>query len=159
MKQYKDRKIIRLQNYDYSANGAYFITICTHNREHLFGSVGADSISARMVKKVYGEIIGKYDNVFSPISVVMPNHFHSIIIIERNDTEVVPSISKIVQEFKRYTTCEYIKLVKNGILKPFDKRIWQRSFYDHIIRNENDFNEIWMYIENNPLKWQEDCYY
>ena len=52
-----------------------------------------------------------------------------------------------------------IKLVKNGILKPFDKRIWQRSFYDHIIRNENDFNEIWMYIENNPLKWQEDCYY
>lgn len=159
MKQYKDRKIIRLQNYDYSANGAYFITICTHNREHLFGSVGADSISARMVKKVYGEIIGKYDNVSSPISVVMPNHFHSIIIIERNDTEVVPSISKIVQEFKRYTTCEYIKLVKNGILKPFDKRIWQRSFYDHIIRNENDFNEIWMYIENNPLKWQEDCYY
>ena len=159
MKQYKDRKIIRLQNYDYSANGAYFITICTHNREHLFESVGADSISARMVKKVYGEIIGKYDNVSSPISVVMPNHFHSIIIIERNDTEVVPSISKIVQEFKRYTTCEYIKLVKNGILKPFDKRIWQRSFYDHIIRNENDFNEIWMYIENNPLKWQEDCYY
>ena len=159
MKQYKDRKIIRLQNYDYSANGAYFITICTHNREHLFGSVGADSISARMVKKVYGEIIGKYDNVSSPICVVMPNHFHSIIIIERNDTEVVPSISKIVQEFKRYTTCEYIKLVKNGILKPFDKRIWQRSFYDHIIRNENDFNEIWMYIENNPLKWQEDCYY
>ena len=159
MKQYKDRKIIRLQNYDYSANGAYFITICTHNREHLFGSVGADSISARMVKKVYGEIIGKYDNVSSPISVVMPNHFHSIIIIERNDTEVVPSISKIVQEFKRYTTCEYIKLVKNGILKPFDKRIWQRSFYDHIIRNENDFNEIWMYIENNPLKWQEDCYF
>lgn len=159
MKQYKDRKIIRLQNYDYSANGAYFITICTHNREHLFGTVGADSISARMVKKVYGEIIGKYDNVSSPISVVMPNHFHSIIIIERNDTEVVPSISKIVQEFKRYTTCEYIKLVKNGILKPFDKRIWQRSFYDHIIRNENDFNEIWMYIENNPLKWQEDCYY
>ncbi|WP_294906325.1 transposase [uncultured Ruminococcus sp.] len=100
-----------------------------------------------------------YDNVSSPISVVMPNHFHSIIIIERNDTEVVPSISKIVQEFKRYTTCEYFKLVKNGILKPFDKRIWQRSFYDHIIRNENDFNEIWMYIENNPLKWQEDCYY
>ena len=159
MKQYTDRKIIRLQNYDYSANGAYFITICTHNKEHLFGTVGADSISARMVKKVYGEIIGKYDNVSSPISVVMPNHFHSIIIIERNDTEVVPSISKIVQEFKRYTTCEYIKLVKNGILKPFDKRIWQRSFYDHIIRNENDFNEIWMYIQNNPLKWQEDCYY
>lgn len=159
MKQYTDRKIIRLQNYDYSANGAYFITICTHNKEHLFGTVGADSISARMVKKVYGEIIGKYDNISSPISVVMPNHFHSIIIIERNDTEVVPSISKIVQEFKRYTTCEYIKLVKNGILKPFDKRIWQRSFYDHIIRNENDFNEIWMYIQNNPLKWQEDCYY
>ncbi|WP_294465330.1 transposase [uncultured Ruminococcus sp.] len=159
MKQYKDRKIIRLQNYDYSANGAYFITICTHNKEHLFGTVGADSISARMVKKVYGEIIGKYDNVSSPISVVMPNHFHSIIIIERNGTEVVPSVSKIVQEFKRYTTCEYIKLVKNGILKPFDKRIWQRSFYDHIIRNENDFNEIWTYIQNNPLKWQEDCYY
>lgn len=147
MKKNKERKIIRLQNYDYYANGAYFITICTHNKEHLFGTIGEDSISSRMVKKVYGEIIGKYDNVSLPISVVMPNLFHTIIIIEHNDTEVVPSISKIVQEFKRYTTCEYIKLVKNGILKPFDKRIWQRSFYDHIIRNENDFNEIWMYIE------------
>ena len=64
-----------------------------------------------------------------------------------------------MQSFKRYSTLEYIKLVKSGVLPPFDGQVWQRSFYDHIIRNEDDYRTIWEYIENNPAKWTEDRFY
>lgn len=68
------------------------------------------------------------------------------------------SIPKIIQTFKRYSTLEYIKLVKQNILPPFKKRIWQRNYYDHIIRDEKSFLKIYEYIENNPLKWSLDKY-
>ena len=98
------RKNIRLKNYDYSEAGAYFVTICTKNREMLFAPVGADSISARMVERTFLETIRQYDGVDSPIYVVMPNHFHAIITISRADMESAPTVSEIVQTFKRYST-------------------------------------------------------
>ena len=165
------RKIIRLQGYDYSQNGAYFITICTYERALLCGDVGADSISARMIANVFEKTINQYKDVDCPKYVVMPNHFHAIIIIEKDyeltnsngqrraDIESAPTISDVVQTFKRYSTVEYIKLVNQGILPPFNKKIWQRSFHDHIIRNDEDFRRIWEYIENNPFKWESDCFY
>ncbi|MBP3361441.1 MAG: transposase [Clostridia bacterium] len=69
------------------------------------------------------------------------------------------SLPEIIQSFKRYSTIEYIKLVKQNILPPFDKQIWQRGYYEHIIRNEQEYQKIYKYIENNPSKWQEDKYY
>ncbi|MCD6245652.1 transposase [candidate division WOR-3 bacterium] len=69
------------------------------------------------------------------------------------------SLPKIVQTFKRYTTIEYIKMVKQNILPPFEKRIWQRNYYEHIIRDEKSYRNIAEYIINNPLKWKEDDYY
>jgi len=116
MQEGPKRKLLRVQGFDYSSAGAYFITICTKDRKNLFAPVGADSISARM-------------------------------------------ISQIVQSFKRYSTLEYIKLVKDGVLPPFDKQIWQRSFYDHIIRNREDYDEIYKYIYENPIRWQADRFY
>ena len=153
-----------MQNFDYSSSGAYFITICTKDRKMLFAPVvGADSISARMdsisarmVERTFLETIRQYDGVDSPICVVMPNHFHAIITVSRADMESAPTISEIVQSFKRYSTVEYVKMVKDGILPPFDKQIWQRSFYDHVIRNRDDYNEIYKYIYENPMKWQFD---
>lgn len=156
IKEFPKRKPNRLKNFDYSTNGAYFITICTKNKECIFGSVGADSISARMIEDIFIKAINGYSNVYSPKYVIMPNHFHAIIVIDRADMESAPTVSEIVQSFKRQTTIEYIKLVKKGVIPPFDKAIWQRSFYDHIIRNENDYNEIWQYIEQNPKRWKED---
>ena len=153
------RKSPRLKNYDYSSNGAYFITICTHNRKMLFGPVGADSISARMAERTFCETIEKYPNVECPIFVVMPNHFHAIIEISRADMESAPTVSEIVQSFKRYSTLEYIKMVKRGDVPPFDQRIWQHSYHDHIIRGEQDYLKIWQYIDSNPAKWPEDCFY
>jgi REP element-mobilizing transposase RayT len=64
-----------------------------------------------------------------------------------------------VQAFKRYSTIEYIRMVKEGMLPPFKKAIWQRSFYDHIIRNHNDYNEVFKYIYENPIKWSSDELY
>ena len=183
-KELPQRKRLRLKNFDYGSSGAYFITICTKDRKILFAPVGADSISARigaigqgngadsisarMVERTFLETISRYDGVDSPIYVVMPNHFHAIITISRAgmesvhlraDMESAPTVSEIVQSFKRYSTVEYTKLVKDGILPPFDKQIWQRSFYDHVIRNQDDYDEIYKYIYENPMKWQFDQLY
>ena len=153
------RKSPRIPGYDYSTNGAYFITVCTYEKKQLFGSIGADSISARMVERTFLETIQKYDNVKSPVYVVMPNHFHAIIQIERADMDSAPTISQIIQSFKRYSTVEYIKLVNENKLPRFDGKVWQRSFHDHVVRGEKDYLEIWNYIEGNPSKWEEDCFY
>ena len=150
------RKSHHLQGYDYSQNGAYFITICTHQRRMLFGPnrapVGADSISARMAARVFREIIGQYPAVQCRYFVVMPNHFHALVEIERAraDMESAPTIISIVQAFKRYSTVEYIRLVKRGQAAPLDKHLWQRSFRDHVIRNEPDYRMIAEYIQSNP---------
>ena len=158
-KELPQRKKLRLQNFDYSSSGAYFITICTKARKMLFAPVGADSISARMVERTFLETIRQYDGVDSPIYVIMPNHFHAIIIISRADMESAPTVSEMIQSFKRYSTEEYKKMLKNGILPPFDKQIWQRSFYDHIIRNRDDYSGICRYICENPLRWYHDKLY
>lgn len=151
------RKTIRLKDYDYSQKGAYFVTICTQNRECLF--VGDDSISSRMVYDIWDKTINQYANVICPKSVLMPNHFHAIIIIERANIEFAPTISQIMQSFKRYSTIQYIKMVKQNLVEPFDSKIWQRSYNDHIIRSEREYSKIWEYIDTNPIKWELDCYY
>jgi len=75
------------------------------------------------------------------------------------DSAPTPAIPEIVQLFKRHTTIEYIKMVKRNIVPLFEKQIWQRNYYEHIIRNEKSYYQIAEYIRNNPLKWQEDKYY
>ena len=155
-----DRKSPRLPGYDYSRNGAYFITICTEGRRLVFGgSVGADSISARMADQIWRRTLASYPGVECPQYVIMPNHFHGIVVLERADMESAPTLSQVVQTFKRHTTIAYTKLVKAGMAPPFEKRLWQRSFYDHIIRSEADYQRIWQYIHDNPLRWTEDLYY
>ena len=158
-KDLPERKEPRSKGFDYSKTGTYFLTICTKARKRLFAPVGADSISARMVERTFLETIRQYDGVDSPIYVVMPNHFHAIITISRADMESAPTVSEIIQSFKRYSTVEYTKMVKDGILPPFDKQIWQRSFYDHIIRNRDDYSGICRYICENPLRWYHDKLY
>ena len=150
---------MRLSDVDYSMPGAYFITVCTQDRKKLFAPVGADSISARMIERTFLETIDKYPHIESTVYVVMPNHFHAIIEISRADMESAPTISNVVQSFKRYSTLEYIKMVKKGDVPPFEKQIWQRGFYDHIIRDKRDYEEISKYIYENPLKWQFDELY
>ena len=154
------RKRLRLKDFDYSTAGSYFITICTKNRKPLFAPVGADSISARMIKRIFFEVIENYNGMSCPVYVIMPNHIHAIITLSKeNEEECISDISSFVQTFKRYSTIEYIGMVKEGILPPFDKQIWQRSFYDHIIRSCDEYYEISQYIIENPLRWKYDKLY
>ena len=145
-----DRKPNRLKKYDYAQNGAYFITICTHNRAEILCNIVGDD--AHIVPKKCGIIAEKYIKTIPGIDkyVIMPNHIHMIIKIENGTmwaSSPTQSISGIVKSFKTLVT------------KEIGKPIFQRSFYDHIIRGEEDFKEIWEYIDGNPQKWPEDRFY
>jgi len=162
------RKSIRLKDYDYSHNGAYFITVCTKDRLNLFGgiTVEADLVSARMeltkagqmVEEMFLETVNSFDGIITDKYIVMPNHFHCIIIIKQADTRSAPTktAADVVQAFKSKTTVEYIRAVKAGVLPPFAKQIWQRNYYEHIVRDEKDYQTKWQYIDENPLRWTED---
>ena len=138
------RKNNRLDNYDYSQNGAYFITICTKDRKNTLSEIVGDD--AHIVPKPYGAIVEKYIRNAKEIEkyVIMPDHIHMIIRIDNGTmwaSSPTKKVSSIVRSIKILTT------------KEIGKPIFQRSYYDHIIRSQSDYNEIWEYIENNPKKW------
>ena len=170
----KNRHSIRLKNYNYSKSGLYFITICTENRECLYG----DIIDGKMVlnnvgniiEKIWNKISERFNNVELDEFQIMPNHIHGIIVIVGAGfmpargwatTRVAPTavdttVGDIIGTFKSLTTNEYIMNVKNHNWPSFDKRLWQRNYYEHIIRNEYSLNKIRQYIKNNPTNWNED---
>jgi len=82
----------------------------------------------------------------------MPDHFHAIIVFDRADIESAPTLSDVVQTFKRWSTAEYSRAVKSALVPPCDKRLWQRGYYDHVIRSDADYLECIQYIEQNPQK-------
>ena len=147
------RKPIRIDNYDYSTPGAYFITVCTVNKEALFWAAGADiirpenvplSAAGKIVENGILQIPSHYENVIVDKYCIMPDHIHLILRFGSNiDGRIIsaPTVSTVVGSLKRW--------VSRQIGKP----IWQKSFYDHGIRNQRDYDEIWAYIENNPLKY------
>lgn len=96
--------------------------------------------------------IANQEGVYIDKFVIMPNHIHAIITTQQSGM----TVSEMVQRFKTVTTKLYIDGVKSGLYPPFEKKIWQKSFYDHIIRNEKGYLEIWQYIDENPYKWHED---
>ena len=140
-----NRKPNRLENYNYGTNGAYFITICVKNRKRLLCDIVGDD--AHIVPKKCGKIIEKYICNVPEIKkyVIMPDHIHIIVQIENGSmwaSTPTNKVSNIVRSIKTLTT------------KEIGESIFQRSYYDHIIRNQQDFNKIWEYIENNPENWK-----
>ena len=139
------RKKIRVGEYDYSQCGAYFVTICTQNRRPILSNIVGDD--AHIVPKRYGQIAEKYLRNAAEIEkyVIMPDHIHMLIRLEEQGAEKrspqASRIASIVRSIKTLTT------------KEIGEPIFQRSYYDHVIRNQRDYNEIWEYIENNPRKW------
>lgn len=158
------RKHPRLKEYDYSQNGYYFVTICVKNKELLLGLIngGQDAHIPPTVKLTQiGEVADKYiqniNNVYDHITVdkyvIMPNHIHMILVINESPGDNSgmrasrPTLHTIIRSFKTMVT------------KQIGNSIWQNSYYDRIIRNENAYREVWEYIEENPLKWKEDELY
>ena len=157
----KHRKQIRFRKYDYSSNGYYFMTICTQNRKCLFGNI----INNKMVLNEFGKIINDvfltipkhFDNVELDEFVIMPNHIHGIVIIVGAGSSR-PILGQIIGYFKYISTKNINDL--SGSENPTPtikiKKIFQRNYYEHIIRNEYELNRIRKYIQNNPMNWEED---
>ena len=161
------RKSIRLKNYDYSSNGYYFVTICVQNREKLFGEIVGASLSGRpnnpdkIITKWLLELVNKFNDIKIDEYIIMPNHIHFIIKRTGDHTgstgdHTGSPLRDIIGWFKTMTTNEYIAGVKSGKFIPFKGRLWQRNYYEHIIRNYDDYINISEYIQNNPLKWEYD---
>ena len=144
------RKPLRLSGYDYSRAGYYFITICTKDKQKLLCDIVGDD--AHIVPTKLGAIVDKYIKNIKELDkyVIMPNHVHLIIKIE-NGTMRASSPTKTVPSI--------IRSLKTLVSKEYGKSVWQRSFYDHIIRGEKDYHEIWNYIDENPAKWKEDRFF
>ena len=160
MSELPKRKQVRLKDYDYSKNGYYFITVCTHNRQRLFGEIVGATLCGRpnnprkMTEKWLLELENKFCDVKICEYVIMPDHIH-FLICKTGDHAESP-LRDIVGWFKTMTTNEYIANVKNNVFLPFDKKLWQRNYYEHVIRDENDYIEKAQYMLNNPLKWELD---
>ena len=172
------RRSIRLPHYDYSLPGACFVTICIQNRKCLLGHIVAGKMilndAGQMVERWLAILNSKFSNVQTDSFVIMPNHFHGIVMIQNEtvgaDPRVCPLVCpalkkgahtgaplhRIVQWFKTMTTNEYIRRIESGHWPPFHKRLWQRNYYEHVIRNEEEWNRIREYIKNNPLNWEID---
>lgn len=161
------RKSIRLKDYDYSKAGMYFVTICTKNKQHLLCEIvgvgfHADPLESPFVKlSLIGIEIEKsikfinenYENVSIIHYVIMPNHIHMIIVLKKGGRGN-PPLPDIVGQFKSFLTKRY-----NLLYKTQNILLWQRNYYEHIIRDEDDFLKICQYIDENPIKWQDDCYF
>ncbi|MGB2856128.1 MAG: transposase [Dehalococcoidia bacterium] len=154
------RRSIRLREYDYSQEGAYFITACTQKHDLLLDNIEIRS----MIQKWWDVLPEKFPDVRTDQVVIMPNHIHGIIFIEHlgqshgigQSHRIAPTLGRIVQWFKTMTTNEYIKAARTNNAEPFPVKLWQRNYYEHILRNETDLNSARQYILDNPAKWEED---
>ena len=146
--KYFVRKNPRLTEYDYTIGGYYFITICTKDKKYYFGEIRDEKMQLNKIGKIAYKNIEKIKEIYKTINidkyVIMPNHIHLILVI---DKETNLSISNIIKKYKEWLT------------KQIGESIWQKSYYDHIIRNEKDYLRIWKYVDENVLKWSFDKYY
>ena len=158
------RKSTRLKGYDYGASGAYFITICTHNKECTLGNI----VNGEMLLNDLGKIVNQqildielhYTNVKIDKYIIMPNHIHLIITITQTERinpfpTIKHDISNVVGKFKSGVS----RIVGNAFMHSVKRPIWQTSFHDHIIRGKKDYQKIWEYIDSNVVRWKKDCLY
>ena len=178
------RRSIRLKGFDYSLAGAYYITICTQGRDCLLSEIVLDelvlSAAGQMVEEVWTALPQRFGGIAPDDFVIMPNHFHGILIIhesvgaglvpapratpaqdDRATTRVAPTVNRalgeIIGAFKSITTHEYLLGVRERGWPPFDRRFWQRNYYEHVIRDEAELAAIRAYIKDNPLRWAFDA--
>ncbi len=205
---YYRRNSLRLKNFNYTKPYVYFITICVNQHLCLFGEVNDRKLklnaAGKMIAKVFTNLRKYYKGIVLDTYIVMPNHFHGIIIIDHNvgaslcgrpeiensvqtpndrtlffnnffvtnkfndiyfgrhnwgrarrpaPTPDQLSLGEIIGRFKSYTTTQYISGVNNNKWKPFYEKLWQRGYYDHVIKNRREYFAIRKYIINNPLSW------
>lgn len=172
---------MRLPDYDYSQPGAYFVTICTHERGCLFGNITDGEMRlnklGEIVQVTWFNLPDHYPNVILDIFCIMPNHVHAIIVLHENVPAVGVGLKPTPTKFesdlhdnfsshvkmKRHSLSEIVRAFKTFSARQMNKcrnspgtPVWQRNYYEHIIRNEKEYERISRYIENNPLNWTLD---
>ena len=141
------RKNPRLQNYDYRRENYYFVTVCAHHKQCVFGAAGEPNGICQMAAQGIEAIPEHFSGVVVDEYVIMPNHVHMILILPQGKY----NLSSVVGSYKSYVS-------KMFHMEHPEKQLWQRSFYDHVIRDEAACAEIKRYIRENPLKWELDEY-
>ena len=154
------RKPNRIPNYDYSTPGAYFITVRTKDKKCILGKIVGASIArppvailspiGKIVESVILEIPVRYPAISVERYAIIPNHIHLLLQINTDESGramLAPTISRVIQQ------------MKGVITKKIGQSIWQKLYHDHVIRGEADYLKIWQYIDNNPARWQEDCFH
>ncbi|MBU3942398.1 transposase [Patescibacteria group bacterium] len=169
------RQSIRLRNYDYASQGLYYVTLCSQNRELYF----ENNDIKQMIDNQWQELKNKFPNIDLDKYVIMPNHIHGIIVITNNVNndcrgEVFsppnitsnkleggmtpplqrkkPTLGQMIAYFKYQSTKQINDFLKN----PLDQKLWQRNYYEHVIRNQKSLDDIRKYIRINPLNWDRD---
>jgi len=168
------RRSIRLPSYDYASVGAYFATVCAHDRARIFGEVADGAMHLARIGNIVDECLKAipehFENVIVDAAIVMPNHVHVILVIAKRDERargitgasgngmatrrfIAPgpgSVGTILGTFKAAATREVNQPRVKGFI------LWQRSFYERVIRNDREMNAFREYIELNPLNWRKD---
>lgn len=162
------RHSIRLKGFDYAKSGAYFVTICTHNRACLFGDEVQGEIrlngAGQLVQSVWEGLPDHYSHIEMDAFVIMPNHVHGIIWLRgsnnarsvRAGLKPAPTVRhglpEIVRAFKTFSARQI-----NAMRGTFGTSVWQRNYFEHIIRNDETLQFIRKYIADNPARWAEDA--
>ena len=148
----QERKRNRLCNYDYGQNGAYFITICTKDRKQILSKIVGDgfpvpNLPGRIAEEMIEQVMIRYPSVSVDKYVIMPDHIHLLLRIEGTGNPS-PTLGNVIGWYKYQTTKRINQTDATQGLQVF-----QRSYYEHVIRNQQDYDSVWEYIENNPRKW------
>lgn len=169
------RRSIRLQNYDYTQPGGYFVTIVTYQRDCLFGKIANEEMQlnnyGKIADEVWRAIPEHFPNVELSTYVIMPNHVHGVIVIRADENRMATNSSPSVgaqhvaplpkQNVKPGSLGAIIRSFKSAVTRRIGRGhnitgIWQRNYYEHVIRNHEDWDRIHRYIESNPSRWAED---
>lgn len=159
----KSRKSVRLQSYDYSSNGAYFVTICTHERKKLLSVIRRDDPCGRpypvltdlgAVARAVMDSVEEAYGITVMDSVIMPDHIHMVIFLpERNEGKECMTLGRIIGAYKSIVSNKYLVICKDRGVRM--GKLWQGRYYEHVVRNETDLREIREYILGNPDRWWE----
>ena len=149
----EQRKINRIPEYDYSTNGAYFVTICAQDRAPILSAIVGDGFPVpkpigKIAEEIIKQIPDKYPSVSVDKYVIMPDHIHILLRFDLGTGNPSPTLGSVIGWYKYQVTKQV-----NTQFNTTGKRLFQRSYYDHVIRNQQDYDEIWQYIDNNPRKW------
>jgi len=180
---HRSRRSLRLKDYDYSQPGGYFLTMVTFQREHLFGEIVEGTMqlnkAGEIVQEIWESLSVRYPNIILDEMVVMPNHVHGVVFVDDNlVAEVVAEVHELPLQRENETPEEYrlrrrkmlipkvVGYFKMNSAKAINKLldsegipVWQRNYYDHIIRSEKELDRIRKYIYYNPQQWENDDYH